>query len=38
VERRGDEWHESTDGACVFVPLIGAGGFHDAPGFRDGGV
>ena len=27
VTRRGDEWIERPDGACVFVPLIGAGGF-----------
>jgi protein-L-isoaspartate(D-aspartate) O-methyltransferase len=27
VTRRGDEWVERPDGACVFVPLIGAGGF-----------
>lgn len=28
VTRRGDEWIERPDGACVFVPLIGAGGFE----------
>jgi protein-L-isoaspartate(D-aspartate) O-methyltransferase len=27
VERRGDEWVEWSDGACVFVPLVGAGGW-----------
>jgi protein-L-isoaspartate(D-aspartate) O-methyltransferase len=26
--RHGDEWIEQPDGACVFVPLIGAGGFE----------
>jgi protein-L-isoaspartate(D-aspartate) O-methyltransferase len=29
VTRDGDEWHEYTDGYCVFVPLIGPGGFED---------
>ena len=28
VERHGSEWTEWTDGACVFVPLIGLGGFE----------
>ena len=28
VTRHGDEWIERTDGYCVFVPLIGAGGFE----------
>jgi len=28
VTRHGDEWTEEPDGACVFVPLIGAGGFE----------
>jgi protein-L-isoaspartate(D-aspartate) O-methyltransferase len=28
VTRHGDEWTERPDGACVFVPLIGAGGFN----------
>ncbi len=28
VTRRGQEWVERPDGACVFVPLIGAGGFE----------
>jgi protein-L-isoaspartate(D-aspartate) O-methyltransferase len=28
VTRSGDEWTERPDGACVFVPLIGAGGFE----------
>ena len=27
VERHGNDWLETTEGACVFVPLIGAGGF-----------
>ena len=27
VERRGSEWLERSDGACVFVPLIGAEGW-----------
>ena len=29
VVRRGNDWHESPHGACVFVPLIGEGGFPD---------
>jgi protein-L-isoaspartate(D-aspartate) O-methyltransferase len=29
VTRHGDEWHERTDGYCVFVPLIGAAGWSD---------
>ena len=29
VTRHGDEWLEEPDSACVFVPLIGAGGFED---------
>ena len=28
VTRRGQEWIERPEGACVFVPLIGAGGFE----------
>jgi protein-L-isoaspartate(D-aspartate) O-methyltransferase len=28
VTRHGDEWHERSDGYCVFVPLIGPGGFE----------
>jgi protein-L-isoaspartate(D-aspartate) O-methyltransferase len=28
VERHGDEWTERSDGLCVFVPLIGAGGWN----------
>jgi protein-L-isoaspartate(D-aspartate) O-methyltransferase len=28
VTRHGDEWTERPDGACVFVPLIGEGGFE----------
>ena len=27
VTRHGDDWLERTDGYCVFVPLIGSGGF-----------
>jgi protein-L-isoaspartate(D-aspartate) O-methyltransferase len=29
VTRHGQEWSERPDGACIFVPLIGAGGFED---------
>ena len=29
VVRDGDEWRETNDGPCVFVPLIGAEGFPD---------
>jgi protein-L-isoaspartate(D-aspartate) O-methyltransferase len=28
VTRSGQEWTERPDGACIFVPLIGAGGFE----------
>lgn len=28
VTRDGQEWSERPDGACIFVPLIGAGGFE----------
>jgi protein-L-isoaspartate(D-aspartate) O-methyltransferase len=28
VERHGSEWTERSDGACVFVPLIGAEGWR----------
>ena len=28
VERHGDEWLEHSDGPCVFVPLIGGGGWE----------
>jgi protein-L-isoaspartate(D-aspartate) O-methyltransferase len=28
VTRHGDEWTDQPDGACVFVPLIGEGGFE----------
>jgi protein-L-isoaspartate(D-aspartate) O-methyltransferase len=28
VERHGDEWREHSDGACVFVPLIGEAGWR----------
>ena len=27
VTRRGEQWSEWSDGPCVFVPLIGAGGY-----------
>ncbi|HEX5825472.1 MAG TPA: protein-L-isoaspartate(D-aspartate) O-methyltransferase [Candidatus Limnocylindrales bacterium] len=27
VRRRGDEWLETNDGPCVFVPLVGEAGF-----------
>ena len=27
VRRRGDEWLETNDGPCVFVPLVGVEGF-----------
>jgi protein-L-isoaspartate(D-aspartate) O-methyltransferase len=33
VVRHGDDWSETPHGACVFVPLIGAGGFSDSGGF-----
>ena len=29
VTRRGDEWLDRAEGGCVFVPLIGPGGFED---------
>jgi protein-L-isoaspartate(D-aspartate) O-methyltransferase len=29
VVRHGNDWVETPHGACVFVPLIGAGGFPD---------
>jgi protein-L-isoaspartate(D-aspartate) O-methyltransferase len=29
VERHGNEWREWSDGPCVFVPLLGEGGFRD---------
>jgi protein-L-isoaspartate(D-aspartate) O-methyltransferase len=29
VVRHGNDWRETPHGACVFVPLIGAGGFPD---------
>jgi len=29
VTRHGDEWLDRPDGYCVFVPLIGPGGFDD---------
>jgi protein-L-isoaspartate(D-aspartate) O-methyltransferase len=27
IRRRGNEWLETNDGPCVFVPLVGAEGF-----------
>ncbi len=29
VRRQGSEWTERSDGACVFVPLVGEAGWHD---------
>jgi protein-L-isoaspartate(D-aspartate) O-methyltransferase len=29
VTRRGNEWFDEPESACVFVPLIGAAGFED---------
>ncbi len=29
VVRDGNDWRETPHGACVFVPLIGRGGFPD---------
>ena len=29
VVRRGNDWLETPHGACVFVPLVGPGGFPD---------
>jgi protein-L-isoaspartate(D-aspartate) O-methyltransferase len=29
VTRHGQDWTERPDGACIFVPLIGEGGFDD---------
>jgi protein-L-isoaspartate(D-aspartate) O-methyltransferase len=29
VVRRGDEWHDAPQGAVIFVPLVGEGGFPD---------
>ena len=34
VERHGSEWTERSDGACVFVPLIGAEGWSGLIGAR----
>jgi len=28
VTRHGNEWVERSDGPCVFVPLVGEGGWH----------
>jgi protein-L-isoaspartate(D-aspartate) O-methyltransferase len=33
VTRHGEEWTERPAGACVFVPLIGEGGFSESGGF-----
>jgi protein-L-isoaspartate O-methyltransferase len=31
VERKGEnDWDEFSDGAVVFVPLVGEGGFREA--------
>jgi hypothetical protein len=27
VEHRGSEWIERSEGGCVFVPLVGEGGW-----------
>jgi protein-L-isoaspartate(D-aspartate) O-methyltransferase len=32
VVRRGNDWLETPHGQCVFVPLIGPGGFADPDG------
>ena len=29
IQRRGDDWVQHSDGACVFVPLIGAEGWRE---------
>jgi protein-L-isoaspartate(D-aspartate) O-methyltransferase len=29
VTRRGNDWDERSDGDCVFVPLVGAGGWPE---------
>jgi protein-L-isoaspartate(D-aspartate) O-methyltransferase len=29
VQRHGNEWTERSDGACVFVPLVGEAGWRD---------
>jgi protein-L-isoaspartate(D-aspartate) O-methyltransferase len=35
VTRTGDDFHERSCGPCIFVPLVGAGGFSDeTPGGR----
>jgi protein-L-isoaspartate(D-aspartate) O-methyltransferase len=38
VERHGDDWRDTPQGAVVFVPLIGRGGFPESGGAdpRDG--
>ncbi len=37
VERQGpNDWVERSDGACVFVPLVGAGGFREGARRDDG--
>ncbi len=33
VERKGDEWVERSDGPCVFVPLVGEGGWPSSGSF-----
>ncbi len=33
VERRGAEWLEQSDGRCMFVPLVGEGGWPSAGGW-----
>ena len=38
VTRHGDEWLEQTDGYCVFVPLIGPGGFDGLSARRPAGA
>lgn len=35
VVRRGNEWLETPHGACVFVPLVGAGGFPESNGLPE---
>jgi protein-L-isoaspartate(D-aspartate) O-methyltransferase len=35
VVRRGNDWHETPHGACVFVPLVGAGGFPETDSVPD---
>jgi protein-L-isoaspartate(D-aspartate) O-methyltransferase len=35
VIRRGTEWHDSPQGAVVFVPLVGEGGFPEEGSLED---